>query len=71
MGKIGVGIVGAGGIAGSHAEAYRKFPDWCDVVAFADIVPGKAEASAKRYGAQAGYTDWREMVKRDDIALSL
>ncbi len=69
MAKIGIGIIGAGGIAGSHAEAYRTFPDLCEVVAFADIVPGKAEASAKQYGAKTGYADWREMVKRDDISL--
>jgi len=69
MAKIGVGIIGAGGIAGSHAEAYRTFPDQCEVVAFSDIVPGKADASARQYGAKAGYTDVRDMLKRPDIQL--
>jgi len=40
--KLRVGIIGTGGIAKSHAMAYMNQPD-VEIVAAADIVPGKAE----------------------------
>ncbi|GHU85413.1 oxidoreductase [Spirochaetia bacterium] len=40
---IRVAIVGTGGIARMHAEAYLTFPERCEVAALCDIVPGKAE----------------------------
>ena len=39
---IRVAIVGTGGIAHSHMEAYRQMGDRCEVVALVDIIPGKA-----------------------------
>jgi len=41
--KLKIGIIGTGGIARSHLNAYLKQPD-VEIVAGADIVPGKAEA---------------------------
>ena len=52
--KIKVGIIGTGGIANAHIQQYQKMPD-VEVVAFADLVPGKAEEFAQKYG----YTDAR------------
>ncbi len=46
--KIKVGIIGTGWIAESHISGYKKFPD-VEIVALADLVPGKAEAFAKRF----------------------
>ncbi len=46
--KVRIGIIGCGGIARSHLKCYS----WCDdveVVAYADIVPGKAEAFFNEY----------------------
>jgi len=68
-GKVGVGLVGAGEWAGTHADAFRKYPDLCELVAFADPVAGRAEARAREFGARAGFLDYREMLKRDDIHL--
>jgi len=47
--KVRIGIIGTGWIAESHAESYKTMPD-VEIVACADLVPGKAEAYCKRYG---------------------
>ena len=44
--KIKVGIIGTGWIAEAHAASYQKCPD-VEIVALADIIPGKAEKFAK------------------------
>ncbi len=49
--KIKVGIIGTGWIAENHIEAYLEMPD-VEVVALADIIPGKAEAFAKKFGVE-------------------
>ena len=40
---VRIGIIGSGGIAGAHANAYKQMPD-VTVVAVADVIPGKAAA---------------------------
>ncbi len=47
-GKVKIGIIGTGGIAHAHAEAYLKNKD-VEIVAGADIVPGKARAFLDGY----------------------
>ena len=47
--KIKVGIIGTGWIAEAHAIIYKKFPD-VEIVALADIIPGKAKEFADRLG---------------------
>jgi len=49
MKKLRIGIIGTGGIANAHVNAYKNFPD-VEVVAGADIVPGKAAAFLERHG---------------------
>ncbi len=46
--KIKIGIIGTGWIAESHVATYKKMED-VEIVALADIVPGKAEAFAKKW----------------------
>ncbi|MBR2339041.1 MAG: Gfo/Idh/MocA family oxidoreductase [Clostridia bacterium] len=46
--KVRVGIIGTGWIAEGHIEAYKRMED-VEIVAAADLVPGKAEAFCKRY----------------------
>ena len=46
--KLKVGIIGTGWIAEAHVKAYQKCPD-VEIVALADLVPGKAEAFCERY----------------------
>ena len=47
--KLQIGIIGTGNIARSHMFAYKMNKD-AEVVALADIVPGRAEAFAKKWG---------------------
>ena len=49
--KIKYGIIGTGWIAELHAIYLKQMPD-VEVVAMADIVPGKAEAFAKKFEFQ-------------------
>lgn len=46
--KVKIGIIGTGWIAESHIAALKEMPD-VEVVALADIVPGKAEAFAEKF----------------------
>lgn len=60
--KLRIGIIGTGGIAGSHIASYKKQPD-VEVVAGADLIPGKAEKFFKDNGVEAkAFTDYKEMV---------
>ena len=47
--KIKVGIIGTGWIADGHARSYLEMED-VEIVAMADLVPGKAEAFAEKWG---------------------
>lgn len=49
--KVRVGIIGTGWIAESHIHSYLKQPD-VEIVAGADLVPGKAEAFFKKFGLE-------------------
>lgn len=49
--KIKVGIIGTGWIADAHVKSYLKCAD-VEVVALADLVPGKAEAFADKHGLE-------------------
>jgi predicted dehydrogenase len=61
-----VGIIGAGGIAHSHARAYDRLPD-VEIVAVADIIPERAEAFAKTYNIPHWYDSHQALLARDDI----
>lgn len=60
--KLRIGIIGTGGIANSHIQSYKKQPD-VEIVAGADLIPGKAEKFFKDHGVEAkAFTDYKEMV---------
>ncbi len=46
--KVKIAIIGTGWIAESHIASYKKMED-VEIVALADIVPGKAEEFAKKF----------------------
>ncbi|HTL52436.1 MAG TPA: Gfo/Idh/MocA family oxidoreductase, partial [Planctomycetota bacterium] len=64
--RIGIGVVGAGGIAGTHITGYKAVPG-AELVAICDVVPGKAEAVAKEHGFKHAFTDYNEMMKLKEI----
>ena len=47
--KVKIGIIGTGWIADAHAENYKNMED-VEVVALADLVPGRAEAFRQKWG---------------------
>ncbi|MBE6571890.1 MAG: Gfo/Idh/MocA family oxidoreductase [Ruminococcaceae bacterium] len=49
--KVRIGIIGTGWIADSHAEVYVKQPD-VEIVALADLIPGKAEAFKNKWNME-------------------
>lgn len=49
--KVKIGIIGTGWIAEAHVLMYKDMPD-VEIVAGADIIPGKAEAFFKKMGVE-------------------
>ena len=49
--KLRVGIIGTGGIAHAHMTSYLKMPD-VELVAAAEIIPGRAEAFFEECGVK-------------------
>ena len=67
--KTRVGIIGCGGIAnGKHMPSLKKVAD-CEMVAFCDIVPERAEKACAQYGIEGAkvYTDYKELLKDESI----
>ncbi len=68
---IKIGIIGCGGIAnGKHMPALKKVKD-CEMVAFCDIIPERAEKAAKEYGTADAkvYADYKELLKDPEITV--
>ncbi|MBR2731488.1 MAG: Gfo/Idh/MocA family oxidoreductase [Clostridia bacterium] len=61
--KLKVGIIGTGWIAEAHVKSYQKCPD-VEIVALADLIPGKAEAFCERYnvGSVAFFPDHKALI---------
>ena len=72
--KLKVGIIGTGWIADAHVQAYMKMPD-VEIVAGADLVPGKAEAFFKKHGVEGVrcYNSHKELIdaEKDIDAVSV
>ena len=66
--KIKVGIIGTGWIAESHILCYKNMPD-VEVVAAADLIPGKAEAFMKKFGVDGVrfYPDHKSMLDNEEL----
>lgn len=67
--KVKIAIIGTGWIAESHANALKKMED-VEIVALADLVPGKAEAFAKKFeleGARCYLSDEELIANEKDL----
>jgi len=60
-----IGIIGCGGIAKAHINAYQKNSD-VNLVAFCDIQRAKAEEWAEKVGGKA-YSDYSEMLENEHL----
>lgn len=72
MSKLRIGIIGTGGIANAHMNAYKNFPD-VEVVAGADIIPGKAAKFLERHGHEdaKAFEDHKDLLGLDLDAVSI
>lgn len=57
--KLRIGIIGTGWIAEAHIQSYLKQPD-VEIVAGADLVPGKAKAFFEKFGVENVKTDYKD-----------
>lgn len=70
MKKLRVGIIGAGmAFEQLHYPAYQELADKFEIAAVCDLDPAKADCWVKKLNLarQNGYSEYRSMVKRDDL----
>ncbi len=65
-GTVRIGIIGSGGIARAHANAYGQIPD-VEIVGVCDVIPGKAAAFIRDVGLSraTAYQDHRVLLEQD------
>lgn len=66
MKEVRVAFIGTGVISKQHMERYSKLPN-VKVVAGCDLDKARIEAWCQEWAVEHAYTDYREMLKRDDI----
>ena len=66
--KVKIGIIGTGWIAEAHVMSYLQMPD-VEIVACADLVPGKAEAFCEKYGVKGArcYESGHAMLEAEEL----
>ena len=69
MRRIGIGIVGCGGIAQSHAAALKELEKEgeCTVIGCADLVAEKAQALAQKFEIPNWYADARQLIEHPEV----
>jgi predicted dehydrogenase len=66
--KLKVGIIGTGWIADAHIRSYKNMPD-VEIVAGADLIPGKADAFFKKHGYEnvRTYLSHKELLDAEEL----
>jgi predicted dehydrogenase len=64
--RVRIGVVGVGQIGKVHLENYRTI-EGAEIVAVADLNETEARRVAAEHGIAGVYTDFRELLARDDI----
>lgn len=66
--KLKIGFIGTGGIARAHIRSYKQMDD-IEIVAAADIIPGKAEEFMKIHDVEGVhfYTSCEEMIDKEQL----
>lgn len=66
--KVRIGIIGTGWIAEEHIKNYLKMPD-VEVVAGADLIPGKAENFFEKFGVEGVkcYPSHKELIDAGEV----
>jgi len=63
---IKIGIVGTGGMAHAHAEAYSKIKG-VKVTACCDICPDRRQSFAEKWRIPRTYSDYRQMLEKEGL----
>ena len=66
MKEINIALIGTGIIAHGHMERYREI-EGVNVIAACDLDEKKLNAFCDRWNIPNRYTDYRELLKRDDV----
>ena len=66
MEKVRIGVVGAGGIANMHLNAYKNVKE-VQIVALCDINESVLNKTADKFGIEKRYTDINEMLKSEEL----
>lgn len=64
--KVRIGVIGVGQIGKHHLRQYQEVPE-AEVVAIADIREDEARRVAQEFGIPHVYTDYHDLLRRDDI----
>jgi predicted dehydrogenase len=64
--KLRVGLIGAGGIAHTHTDNYKKYED-VEVLAACDVSEAGLKKFGDKYGVKALYPDWKTMLKETQL----
>src|SRR5262249_57766189 len=63
---VKIGVIGAGGISNAHMGGYQQL-EGVEVVAVADVVPGKAKEWARRYDVPHAFEDYHKLLAMPEI----
>ncbi|HOD18335.1 MAG TPA: Gfo/Idh/MocA family oxidoreductase [Candidatus Cloacimonadota bacterium] len=66
MKKLAFGLIGCGRISKNHFEAMTQIPE-AEFIACCDIIPERAESAAKQYNIKSVYTDYEEMLSKEQL----
>ncbi len=65
--RVGIGVIGCGGAARiGHLKWYASNPN-ARLVAVADVDEAKAKSCRNEFGAQYHFTDYRDLLKLDEV----
>ena len=62
MGKVKIGLIGAGNIANTHIDSYKRLGGECEIVAICDINESRLNETAAKYGIENKYLSVEEML---------
>jgi len=64
--KLNIGVISCSGMARNHMYAVKDYAG-ASIGAVCDIDKAKADEAAKMYSVENVYTDYRELLKQDDL----
>lgn len=66
-GKIGIGIIGGGNIAGHHVKGYMLGADRAQVTAIADVDTERARSYNEQLGAYEVFADYHDLITSPNV----